>query len=98
MLSARTALDAPPNALTLALARLRREGRPVRDLSESNPTRAGIPYDSSAILAALSDPRAMQYSPEPFGLPSARAVVARALAEHGYSRSEERRVGKECSS
>ena len=53
------------------------------DLTVSNPTTAGIAYDSEAIVRALADPRALAYEPEAFGLPGARASVARELSTHG---------------
>jgi alanine-synthesizing transaminase len=46
------------------------------DLSESNPTRAGLAYPWEEIAAALGDARGAHYDPEPFGLPSAREAVA----------------------
>jgi alanine-synthesizing transaminase len=48
----------------------------VLDLTESNPTRAGLEYPRAEILDALSDARALQYDPEPRGLLSAREAVA----------------------
>jgi aspartate/methionine/tyrosine aminotransferase len=68
------------NALTRALRDARAVGREVLDLTVSNPTHAGIAYPRDAILAALADPRALEYAPEPFGLPHARAAVAAALS------------------
>jgi len=59
-------------------------GEAVIDLTESNPTRAGIPYDEREITAALADARSMRYEPEPFGLPSARETIARM---HGVAAS-----------
>ncbi len=64
------------NSLSLILDAKRREGVPVLDLTESNPTRAGIVYPEG-FLSALSDPRAAFYEPEPFGLPAARELIAR---------------------
>lgn len=64
------------NALTRALETLRADGAVIVDLTESNPTRAGIPYPRG-LLDALADERATRYEPHPLGLPSAReAVVA----------------------
>jgi len=83
MFSRRTAHDATPNALTRALARMRAESRAIVDLTVSNPTRAGIPYAREAILAALADPRALDYAPEPFGLAHAREAVAADLRAQG---------------
>ncbi len=53
------------------------------DLTVSNPTTAGIPYASDEILRALADSRALAYEPEAFGLPRARAIVARELSTRG---------------
>jgi hypothetical protein len=44
-------------------------------LTESNPTRVGIPYPAN-LLNALADPSAAVYDPEPFGLLQARQAVA----------------------
>lgn len=54
---------------------MRAAGTPIADLTESNPTRSGIPYPDG-LLAPLADTGAMRYDPHPFGLPSARAAVA----------------------
>jgi len=67
--------DAESNALSRAVERLRAEGVSFADLTESNPTRAGIPYPAD-LLASLADPAALRYEPSPFGLPSARRAVA----------------------
>lgn len=79
--SNRLAWDTHHNALSVAVEARRRAGGEILDLTESNPTRAGIPYDDAAILAALSDPvlskRALRYEPSPEGLDEARAAVAR---------------------
>lgn len=87
MWSQRSSLSREPNPLALALGRFRASGRPLLDLTESNPTRAGIDYDARAIVAAFADERVMTYEPEPFGMRSARDAVAAEL-----SRSRERVV------
>jgi aspartate/methionine/tyrosine aminotransferase len=66
-----------PNALSLLLEEKRRLGIEILDLTESNPTRAGIEYPAG-FLASLADPRALHYEPQPFGLPAARETIARA--------------------
>ncbi len=53
------------------------------DLTASNPTQCGFRYDEAAILAALADPRAMSYDPDPRGMHSAREAVCRYFAQHG---------------
>ena len=80
MASERSRFDANPNALTRAIAELREKNRPISDLTISNPTTAGLPYDANAVTRALSDARAMQYAPLPFGLDSAREAAARELS------------------
>jgi alanine-synthesizing transaminase len=47
----------------------------VLDLTESNPTHAGIVYPAG-FLGALANEAAVRYEPEPFGLLSAREVIA----------------------
>ena len=61
----------------------RPSGRRLIDLTVSNPTVCGFHYDAEAILAALSDPRALVYDPDPRGMRSAREAVAGYYADHG---------------
>ena len=83
MLSSRSGHDPRRNALALALERAQADGGELLDLTVSNPTRAGIPYASDAILRALADPRALAYAPEPFGIVSAREALARVEMDRG---------------
>ena len=83
MFASRTNWNRRPNALSLALDDARASGRRVLDLAASNPTRCGLPLDEPAILAALSDPRALTYDPDPRGLPHAREAVAAYYASRG---------------
>jgi len=65
--------------------RLRLEaGLPIADLTASNPTRCGFAYPAS-LLDALSDPRALDYDPQPKGNPTARNAVCAYYADHGVS-------------
>lgn len=73
--SSRLPHEIHPNALTLIIEEKRREGLRVLDLTESNPTRAGIVYPEG-FLSALADPGAALYEPEPFGLPASRERIA----------------------
>ena len=68
------ALDTNP--LTKLVQEKRAAGTTVLDLTESNPTRAGIGYPRDAMLAALADPRALQYDPSPAGIAEAREAVS----------------------
>src|SRR5580704_7153571 len=87
MFSRRTDWKLSPNRFTQAQRELEAAGREVLDLTISNPTRAELHYDAETILQALNNPRAMDYDPQPKGLPSARAAVA------GYYRRRHDRVG-----
>ncbi len=84
MPSSRLPTDLTPNAVTRTLAELQARGVQVIDLTESNPTRAGIEYPPG-LLDALADPRALTYEPNPLGLPSARAAVAADFARRGLT-------------
>src|SRR5260370_1238418 len=76
MFAKRTNWNLAPNRLSEALAAHRAAGKPLLDLTVSNPTECGFEYDSSAILKALSNPDALSYEPNPRGLESARRAVA----------------------
>jgi alanine-synthesizing transaminase len=76
MFSDRTNWKLTRNRLTEALEEARSSGKHVLDLTVSNPTRAGLRYDAPRIFQSLSSPQAMDYDPQPKGLPSARAAVA----------------------
>jgi hypothetical protein len=72
MFAKRTNWDLTPNRLSEALAAHRAAGKPLLDLTVSNPTECGFSYDSKVILEALSSLAALRYEPNPRGLESAR--------------------------
>jgi alanine-synthesizing transaminase len=76
MFSRRTEWNLETNRLTLAYQDALSSGKKVIDLTISNPTRAEIEYDESAILKAFSNPSALDYDPQSKGLRSAREAVA----------------------
>jgi alanine-synthesizing transaminase len=82
MFSSRLAWNSRPNPLSLLLERKRAAGAEVLDLTESNPTHAGIAYPADTIIAALADPRSLGYDPNPAGLPAAREAVAEYYGGH----------------
>lgn len=89
MFSSRFHWDHQTNRLTRLLTDKRRAGEPVLDLTESNPTRAGLDYPRE-ILQAFDDPRMLSYDPAPAGSIEARAAVSRYYAARGYSVDAER--------
>src|SRR5580693_7863470 len=76
MFAERTNWNLEPNRLGTALAAHRAAGKPLLDLTVSNPTECGFAYDREAILEALRNPGALEYEPNPRGLASARTAVA----------------------
>jgi len=83
MFAKRTNWDLTLNPLAKALAEHRAAGKPLIDLTVSNPTECGFIYDTEAILAALRNPEAMKYEPNPKGLEVARRAVAGYYADRG---------------
>lgn len=81
MFAKRTNWNLAPNRLSEALAVYRGGGKPMLDLTGSNPTECGFEYDGSAILSALSNPAVLSYEPNPRGLESARRAVAAYYAD-----------------
>jgi alanine-synthesizing transaminase len=75
--SARTAWDLEETRLARALRERRASGLTLLDLTASNPTQCSFAYDEVGILAALGDPRAMAYDPDPRGMLRARETVCR---------------------
>ena len=57
MFSSRLHWDLHPNLISLALEVKRGANAPILDLTESNPTRAGLRYPERKIISALADPR-----------------------------------------
>ena len=83
--SKRTAWDTTETALAKALRELQQSGRPVLDLTASNPTRCGFDYDADSLLAPLANPSALDYDPNPRGMLHAREAICRYYAEHRAS-------------
>jgi len=81
MFSQRTNWRLSPNALTRAIEEARASGQQILDLTVSNPTAAGVLPDSEVVLAALANPEAMHYDPQPRGLLAARQAVCRYYRE-----------------
>lgn len=81
MFSDRTSWNRTTNRLSAALAQHRAEGKPLFDLSVSNPTECGFTYDNHAMMRALCSPASLQYHPDPRGLPFARLGVVQYYAE-----------------
>ena len=76
MFADRTNWNLKANPLSEALATHRASGKPLLDLTASNPTECGFEYESRGILQALANPAILAYDPDPRGLLGARQAVA----------------------
>jgi aspartate/methionine/tyrosine aminotransferase len=81
MFSHRTSWRLSQNALTRAIEEARTSKLEILDLTISNPTDAGVRPDSGIVLAALANPEAMHYDPQPRGLLAARQAVCQYYRE-----------------
>jgi aspartate/methionine/tyrosine aminotransferase len=92
MFARRTEWNLSANRYTLALEAAQRSGRPLLDLTASNPTRVGLRYERERILHALQHPRALEYEPAPKGILTAREAVAGYYAARGTAVTPERMI------
>ena len=83
MFAERTNWDLSGNRLSQALAEHRSSGKPLIDLTASNPTECEFRYDRQAIEQGLCNSHVLQYQPDPRGLESARRTVARYYVDRG---------------
>jgi aspartate/methionine/tyrosine aminotransferase len=81
--SKRIRWDLEENDLAQALTRKRRAGTQVLDLTESNPTRAGLPYAAAEIRKSFDDEAVLEYVPDPRGGKAAREAVSDYYRERG---------------
>jgi hypothetical protein len=76
----RAAWDLTPNPLSERVAARRKLGLPVLDLSNANPTHAGLAAPAEALALALGelarDAAALRYDADPRGDPAVRAAIA----------------------
>ncbi len=89
MFSERTRFDLRPNRLAERLAARRATGATLIDLTQSNPTCAGLP-DAGDLLSPLTRDEARRYEPAPFGLETTRAAVAGDFGRRGTALAPDR--------
>ena len=95
MFASRTKWRLEPNRFTRALEEHRNSGKELLDLTASNPTTCGLAYPEEEIIAALADPRMLEYHPESKGLREAREAVAGYYdGRRGFSVPGSREVAK----
>lgn len=82
--SERTNWNLDPNPFSRLLAEKQATETPLLDLTLSNPTHAGIPFDEEAVRSALFIASGESYQPDPKGLHSARLAVAAYYQARGF--------------
>lgn len=90
--SARIDFSAPRNGLDRERSERMKNGLPLFDLSQSNPTRTGFAHGREELASALSDPKNAEYSPDPRGLAGARAGISSHVAASGRPIDENRLI------
>ena len=75
MYSSRFHWNLQPNRIAQAIEQKRREGAPLLDLTESNPTHVGLACPAE-IVQAFACERILTYDPAPAGMREAREAVA----------------------
>jgi aspartate/methionine/tyrosine aminotransferase len=78
--SRRLPWEHPTNRLTRAVAERKARGLPVLDLTETNPTRVGIPYPEEELAEILRRSADPTYEPHPRGSLAAREALAASLS------------------
>ncbi|HEX5718713.1 MAG TPA: pyridoxal phosphate-dependent aminotransferase [Thermoanaerobaculia bacterium] len=73
----------PTNRLTRAVEERKARGLPVLDLTETNPTRVGIPYPEEELAEILRRGADLVYEPHPRGTLAAREALAASLSTPG---------------
>ena len=86
--SQRTGWLRQPTALTALHDRLAAAGRPLLDLTGSNPPSQGFVYPPHILQRVFAD--AAHYTPDPLGLPAARAAVSAYYRGHDAHMPPER--------
>lgn len=81
--AARTDWNLEANRLSEAVSRHRAAGKPLLDLTASNPTQCGFRYNGPAILGALANAASLVYEPQAQGLMAARGAIADYYAGRG---------------
>lgn len=81
--SRRLPWENPTNRLAQAVEERKARGLPTIDLTETNPTRVGIPYPVEELEELLGRGAAQAYEPHPRGLLMAREALAATLSAPG---------------
>jgi len=84
MFSSRLHWDFRLNRLSEAIAARKHARARILDLTESNPTRAGLAYPQE-IVNTFQDPRMLVYEPAPAGMEEAKQAVSAYYALRGHA-------------
>ncbi|GAB4250257.1 MAG: pyridoxal phosphate-dependent aminotransferase [Acidobacteriota bacterium] len=98
MFSRRSRFAGEPTLLAAALEQRQAAGRPVYDLTCSNPTTAGLAIPELLIREALAHAENAVYRPDPRGLPAVRETVCATYRRRGARISPEDVIAVSCTS
>jgi alanine-synthesizing transaminase len=87
----RTAWNLVSNDLSSILKEMKKQGAPLIDLTESNPTRCHFDYPPD-VLAAFQTPANLAYHPDSKGMMKTREAIARYYRQKGENISAEQIV------
>jgi hypothetical protein len=90
MFSSRLKWNLESNRLSRLIAQKQEAGAHILDLTESNPTRAGLSYPEAEVLRALGNPASLLYEPSARGLRQTREAVSVYYRERGFAVDPER--------
>ena len=85
MFAGRVPASLAPGPWARRLARLRADGRPLLDLTDYDPTTAGLVEPGPGLRSALADPAGWVHAPSPRGQARAREAVAAHYAAQPYA-------------
>jgi len=88
--SHRAAFPDGPNSLERTRKALQASGRPLFNLSQSNPTQTGLLFPAQVLADALAVGSACAYCPDPHGLAASREAIAEHFAGKGLCLSPDR--------
>ena len=77
--------EQPPNRVTQAMEARAARGLPTIDLTETNPTRVGLPYPEEELAELMRRAAGTAYDPHPRGILAAREALAAELSWVGDS-------------
>ncbi|WP_083604167.1 pyridoxal phosphate-dependent aminotransferase [Pajaroellobacter abortibovis] len=84
MFSERSLCKREESPLFQDLCKKKKEGHPIWNLTESNPTQVDLPYPGGSLLQTIMAGHSLHYDPTPLGMLTAREAIANYYRTGGY--------------